>query len=116
MPTYQLTSEVYLDKMSKCYRKIITINKQPTDSSLNTIIRTVRREKLSIFHGNGNACDCTQSCLFVVLNPNNLNEFLCLDNIAELFTFLIDNGYTIQTAITEILMPKNKNIICFFSK
>ena len=116
MPTYQLTSEIHLDKISKCYRKIITINKQPNDPSLNAIITTVRREKLSIFQGYGNNCDCMKSCLLVILNPNNPRDFLCLDDIAELFTFLIDNGYTIQTAITEILMTKNKNIICFISK
>ena len=116
MPTYQLTSDIYLDKMNKCYKKIITINKPPSDPSFNKLIATVRREKLSIFQGYGNSCDCKKPCLLVVLNPNNPREFLCLDDIAELFTFLIDNGYTIQTAITEILMSKNKNIICFVSK
>ena len=116
MPTYQLTSEVYLDTFFKCYKKIITINKMPSDPSLNMLIKVVGREKLSIFQGYGNQCDCKKPCLLVVLNPNNTREFLCLEDIAELFTFLIDNGYTIQTAITEMLLSKNKDIICFISK
>ena len=116
MPTYQLTSAVYLDKFNKCYKKIITINKMPNDPSFNTIVKVVRREKLSIFQGYDNNCNCQSPCLFVILNPNNLSEFLCLDDIAELFTFLIDNGYNIQTSITKLLLPKNKDIICFISK
>ena len=68
MPTYQLTSDIYLDKMNKCYKKIITINKPPSDPSFNKLIATVRREKLSIFQGYGNSCDCKKPCLLVVLN------------------------------------------------
>jgi len=116
MPTYQLTSEVYLDTFFKCYKKIITINKMPSDPSLNMLIKVVGREKLSIFQGYGNNCGCQNPCLFVILNPNNLSEFLCLDDIAELFTFLINSGYKIKTSITKLLLPKNKNIICFISK
>ena len=107
---YQLTSEVYLDKLSKSYKTIITINKRPTDPSLNKIIVTLRREKLSIFEG------YTSKCILALLNPTNLNDFLYLDDIADLFTFLISNGYTIQTKITKLLLTKNKNIICFISK
>lgn len=116
MPTYQLTSEVYLDKQNKCYKKIITINTSPDDPILNNIVKTVRREKLSEFQGYGNPCNCYKHCLYAILHPKNLRNFLCLDDIAELFTFLTTNGYTIDTSISKLLLKKNKDIICFITK
>ena len=91
---------------------MIVINKRPTDISLNNIIRQVRREKLSIFQGYG----VDRSCMLILLNPYHRHKFLYLDDIGELFTFLISIGYTVQTKISKLLLLKNKKIICFISK
>ena len=113
MPTFQLSEEVYLDKCNKCYKNIITINKIPND--LSSIIKTIRREKLSPFDVKGN-CECISPCLFAILNPENKRDLLCLDDIAELFCFLINNGYKIEDKITKIMSKKQRKLICFISK
>jgi len=114
MPTFQLNEEVYLDKCNKCYKNIITINKMPNDPNLSSIIKTIRREKLSPFDVKSN-CECISSCLFAILNPENKRDLLCLDDIAELFCFLINNGYKIEDKITKIMSKKQRKLICFIS-
>ena len=115
MPTFQLNKEVYLDKCNKCYKNIITINKMPNDPNLNSIIKIINREKLSPFDVKGN-CECISSCLFAIVNPENKRDLLCLDDIADLFCFLINNGYKIEDKITKIMSKKQRNLICFISK
>ena len=34
MPTFKVQEEVYLDKLNKCYIKILTTNKKPENSPL----------------------------------------------------------------------------------
>jgi hypothetical protein len=114
MPTFQLNTETYLDQCNKCYKNIIVINKMPESSPLKTIVKMLRREKLSPFDVESN-CVCRKPCLFAIMNPHNKSELLCMDDIAELFDFLITNGYTINDKITKFMGKKNSNLICFIS-
>ena len=113
MPIFQLNSEIYLDKCNKCYVNIITVNKMPTDPIFSSIVKLIRREKLSPFDVQNN-CECRNSCLLAILNPENKRDLLCREDIGNLFCFLIENGYRIEYKITKII--KQKNLICFISK
>jgi hypothetical protein len=114
MPTFQLNTETYLDNCNKCYKNIIVINKMPDDPILKTIVKIIKREKLSPFDVDGD-CSCRKSCLFAIMNPQNNSELLCMDDIAELFDFLITNSYTINDKITKFMSKKNSKLICFIS-
>ena len=48
---YKLYKTTYLDKFNKCYKNIITINKNPNDPLLNNVLKQVSRQKLSPFEG-----------------------------------------------------------------
>ena len=115
MPVFQLNTEVYLDKCNKCYKTIIIINKMPADKALCSIIKTMRREKLSPFDVKSN-CECISPCFFALMNPENKRELLCMDDIADLFCFLTDNGYKIEDKITKFMGKKQTKLICFISK
>jgi len=112
MPVYQLNTQVYLDNYNKCYTNIISISKNPNDPSLNHIIKTISRQKLSIFDNLSPCCD-VPSCLPVFINPNN-NNFIKENELDILFTELVNAGYTIEYEMTKLV--KNKKIICFISK
>jgi hypothetical protein len=47
------------------------------------------------------------------------HQFLTVDELPELMTFLIDNGYKIDTSITKMLMKSNvkpsNDLICYIS-
>ena len=114
---YQIKSEVYLDKFNECYKKIITIHPKPKNDKLNSMIKTISREKLSPFQENSPCC--TQSkCIYAFINPSCKCELLCIDDIAILFNFLISNGFKINTDITKIMLKSDvriPNLICFIS-
>lgn len=124
---YSLVGAPFYDEHCRCYRKIIRINKMPT-GNLKNIVKRIHSPRLSHFdrNGNGGNGDCCNddnnnnpSCIFVIYNPNEKNKLMTVDELPDLMTFLIDNGYVINTSITKMLMKSNvklsNDIICYIS-
>ena len=44
------------------------------------------------------------------MHPTKSNELLCMNEIADLFSFLTTNGYTIDTEITKMMMQGTEKI------
>ena len=118
MPIYKIKGDVYLDKKNECYKKILVIDPNPNDPTINHIIKTIQRIKLSPFEENSPCCPIN-NCLAVIMNPDIPTEFLSINNIDKLFTILLANGYTIDYNLSKILMKSQveiPNLICFISK
>ena len=124
--TYTLFSQPYLDTYNQCYKNIITIN-QPPNGPLNKLLRKVKFYPLSQFK-QPNACNRYQPCGFSFQSLNydcgkNGTNLMVVDEIPELFGFLLANGYTIDTSITKMLnnsdiridTNESKKIICFIT-
>ena len=113
MGTFQLTSFIIYNSHLQCYKKVISINSMPS-GSLKELIKKGKIEKISPFEYNSNCCFQTQ-CPLLILDPNNKQDYLCEENICDLFSFLTTNGYTIETELTKIMKDKNQKLICFIS-
>ena len=85
MKIYKLEKITYLDKFNKCYINVITISKNPNDSNLNKILRTVSRQKLSIFDYNS-PCNEISHCLNIFVHPET-KQYLKPDQLDILFSF-----------------------------
>jgi len=124
---YSLVGAPFYDEQNQCYKKIIRINKMPT-GNLTRIVKRIRSPRLSYFDtydGYGRNGDCCGSgfnsfnppCIFALFHPNHKNKLLTVDDLPELMTFLVDNGYTIDTSITKMLMKSNvkpsNDLICY---
>ena len=109
---YKLYKTTYLDKHDKCYKNIITINKNPNDPSLNSVLKLVSRQKLSPFEG-FDCCSSQPSCIFAFVDSNT-KEFLTEENVDQVFSILIDNQYTLEYEMTNLL--KDNKLICLISK
>ncbi len=138
MVMYSIVGAPFYDERNQCYKKIIRINKMP-NGNLTQIVKRIRSPRLSHFDtygcsggsgdsgGNGGNGDCCGSgsngfnppCIFAIFNPNHKNKLLTVDEIPDLMTFLVDNGYTIDTSITKMLMKSNvkpsNDLICYVS-
>ena len=129
MVMYSLVGAPFYDERNQCYKKIIRINKMPT-GNLTQIVKRIRSPRLSHFdtYGEGNGYgDCSgcgsgsgnTPCIFAVFHPNHKNKLLTIDELPDLMTFLVDNGYTIDTSITKMLMKSNvkpsNDLICYVS-
>ena len=115
---YQLTSEPYLDTLNQCYKNVIVISPIPKHAALQKITKLVNRTKVSPFKALSPCCPQDQ-CYYIILDPNNLCEFLCIAQIINLFSYLSKHGFTINTNITKIMQKSEvriPNLICFISK
>ena len=68
MSVYKISKQVYLDKFNKCYKKIIVIDKIPEE--LKSHIRTIKKEKLSIFDYE-DCCNASSKCIYSFKNEHN---------------------------------------------
>jgi hypothetical protein len=113
MPIYKINKLIHLDKYTKCYKNIFSIDNPPNDLSLNLITRVIKKEKLSPFHTFSSCCDNT-SCLKVFINLKKNNELLLENNIDILFSQIIEAGFKIEYEMSKLI--NKKNFICFISK
>ncbi len=117
MPTYSLSSQVFYDSIKGCYRKVITTNIEPTGPLKNYIKRTYA-PKLSPFKEQNICCPKTR-CLYIILSITNSHEYMCIDEIPDLFSYLLANGYTIDSNLTKIMQDSNvkmdNDLICFIT-
>ena len=123
--SYFLSSEVYLDQYLQCYKNIVTINIFP-EGPLRKIVRRIQTPPLSTFQVNG-PCNPIQKCQLALLSPSNSNNdgygcgcLMTEDEIPDLYSFLLSNGYKIDTSFTKMMNAgevkfNNKKIIFFFT-
>lgn len=123
--TYTLTTQPYYDYRNQCYINILVLNKEPT-GPLKSIIKRINPPKLSEFNEltYNNTCCYERKCIYAICNidnnsMNNKNEFMCIDDMSNLFEYLINNGYTIDTSITKIFQKSpvklTNPLICLIS-
>ena len=102
--TFTLFSQPYLDKHNQCYKNIVTINLIP-QGPLAQLVRRVQFPPLSEFKQPG-PCSHLKNCGFALttLNSsyNNCSELMIVDEVPNLMSFLLSNGYTIDTSLTKM--------------
>jgi len=108
--TVTLFSQPFLDTYNQCYKNIVTINLIP-QGPLAQFVRKVQFPPLSQFKQLG-PCSRINNCglALTALNNtfyNNLNKgcsgFMVVDEVPNLLSFLLSNGYSVNTSITKML-------------
>ena len=115
--TISLFSQPYYDPCSQCYLNIVTMNLPPRGPLLK-LTRRIKIYPLSEFKEPSN-CSRLQTCGLGIRSLRFLNgfggfgvggnnsyscsELMSVDEIPDLFTFLLENGYTIDTRITKMM-------------
>ena len=114
---YSITSSIYLDKFKKCYNKVLTIKKMPT-GELSNHIKCVQTNKLSPFK-HENQCGRYRPTQYIIMDSvregGDSTKFLEIQDVTELFMFLSENDYTVDTSVTTIKQNsdvKIKNLLC----
>lgn len=112
--TYLLTSEPYLDTCSENYRNIITINLMPRGPLKKYVVR-INAPRLSEFQ-----CDKRIQCVLALTSLRNNMNFMRDDELGDLVGFLLENGYSIDTSLTNMMNKSpvklnNKNILFFIT-
>tara|TARA_Y100000768_G_C23776128_1_gene585692 strand:- start:251 stop:619 length:369 start_codon:yes stop_codon:yes gene_type:complete len=113
---YSISSMPFYDNIQKMYKHIYIIDRYPSnDISLTSIIKQISPPSLSIFSNHNS------HCLYAICNPynnnNNNKELLEIGQESLLFSYLLQNKYSINTQITDILskitnIPNNSQLLC----
>lgn len=124
--TFTLFSQPYLDRFNQCYKNIITINMMP-QGPLAKFVRRIQFPPLSEFKQPG-PCSHINNCGLALISLNgdnccakNGSNLMVVDELPNLISFLLSNGYIIDTSITKMFnasdirfKTENTNsLICF---
>ena len=112
---YALYKIPFLDNQTRCYKNIIKISSMPS-GPLEDRVRRVNLPKLSPFKNN--CCDFqNETCILAIINTDG--ELMSVDELPQLFEFLMLNSYTINTDVTEMMnrsqVKLTNPLICFIS-
>jgi len=106
MTTYALYSQPYLDKTNQCYKNIVTINLYPK-GPLEKYVRKILFNPLSPFKQSGSCnpydkCGLALSSIRSSYNNSCGGDLMIVDEVPDLISFLMTNGYTVDTSITKM--------------
>tara|TARA_Y100000992_G_C21273495_1_gene498448 strand:- start:1931 stop:2299 length:369 start_codon:yes stop_codon:yes gene_type:complete len=111
----------YYDSINKIYRNIIIIDNKPLDK-LNKFLKQINYKSPSSYTNNYNTTNscCSIGCIYAFKSLCNESELMCVDEIPKLFNILIENGYNIDTSITDMMFKseikqENKRLLCYIS-
>ena len=116
---YTLSSQTIYDNVTEQYRNIYVLDRKPS-GDLEQIVRLMHVPKLSPFQDvHHNRCGSSR-CIYAVYNPDQPSELLCIDEIATLFSWLMQQNYTIDTALSHMMNESKvkfkKRFVCFIKK
>jgi len=125
--TVSLFSQPYLDTYNQCYKNIIVVNLKP-QGPLGELVRFVKFPPLSEFKQPG-PCSPLKDCGFAIMSLGNCNtgcgkfgsDLMVVDEVPNLISFLVSNGYSIDTSITKMFNDSDirfdastgNKLICF---
>ena len=99
--TFSLFSQPYLDTYNECYKNIVVINLIP-EGPLANLVRFVKFPPLSEFKQHG-YCTLLKQCGYALISLRGLGEdLMVVDEVPDLITYLLSNGYSVDTSITKI--------------
>ena len=127
--TVSLFSQPYLDKYNQCYKNIVVVNLMP-QGPLADIVRFVNFPPLSEFKQPG-PCSPLKQCGYALTSLGGCNmgcnkfgsDLMVVDEVPTLISFLVSNGYTVDTSITKMFNASDirfdtntgNKLICFIT-
>lgn len=115
LATFTITSQPFYDQYNQCYKNIMTVNIIP-QGPIKALVRRIQFPKLSPFK-QSTPCNPIQNCGLALTSlslgygyqhatcyKNNSGcNLMTPDEMPELISFLLANGYQIETQITNML-------------
>ena len=117
--TCTISCQPYLDRFQQCYINILTINMIPAGPLREKVVR-IQTPPLSEFKAPG-PCTPLKLCALALTSfcHGGCGGGLMRENeIPDLFSFLLANGYTINEGLTKLLAKNdtdNQRTICFIT-
>lgn len=103
---FALYSRPYLDNRNQRYMNIVTVSQKPP-GPLASFVKRVNFTQLSPFKET-NSCD---KCGLAIASMTNCHhhEYMIVDEVPHLFSYLLANGYKIDTSLTKMMNASDIN-------
>jgi hypothetical protein len=130
--TVSLFSQPYLDTYNQCYKNIVVVNLKP-QGPLGELVRFVKFPPLSEFKQSG-PCSPLKDCGYAIISLDDCiagcgvsklgaNKLMVVDEVPNLISYLLNNGYTVDTSITKMFNNSDikfdtntgNKLICFIT-
>lgn len=125
--TVSLFSQPYLDTYNQCYKNIVVVNLKP-QGPLGDLVRFVKFPPLSEFKQPG-PCSPLKDCGYAIMSLTGCgdtkfgNDLMVVDDVPTLISYLLSNGYTVDTSITKMFNASDirfdtnigNKLICFIT-
>ena len=122
--TVLLSSQSYLDLHNQCYKNIVVTNLLP-QGPLCEIVRRINFPPLSQFKQPG-PCNPMKRCGLALMSFDrccNNNDLMTVDEVPNLISYLVSNGYIVDTSITKMFNDSDikfdtntgNKLICFIT-
>ncbi len=125
--TVSLFSQPYLDTYNQCYKNIVVVNLKP-QGPLGDLIRFVKFPPLSEFKQPG-PCSPLKDCGYALMSLDGCNtgcngsDLMVVDEVPNLISYLVSNGYSVDTSITKMFNNSDirfdnntgNKLICFIT-
>jgi hypothetical protein len=103
--TVSLFSQPYLDTYNQCYKNIVVVNLPPKGPLADLVVR-VNFPPLSEFKQPG-PCTPIKQCGLALVSLDGQYNKMCnglmdVNEVPNLISFLVSNGYTVDTSITKM--------------
>ena len=101
---FAISSQPYYDSRNQCYKNIVTINQKPK-GPLAALVVNVKFQPLSPFKQPSPCAQATVCGLGLKSLDTRCGcgDLMTVDEIPNLFSFLVTNGYKIDTSITKMM-------------
>ena len=111
--TFTITSMPYYDQYNQCYTNIMMVNAEP-QGPLKTLVRRLQLPRLSPFQRDA-PCNPIPKCALAIRSlfngyygggcckKNSGCDLMSPNEMPDLITFLLGNGYQLETQITNML-------------
>ena len=115
--TFTITSKPFYDQYNQCYKNILMVNAEP-QGPIRRLVRRIQLPRLSPFstsYKREGSCYSIPNCGLALQSLGGLGydvgnyggckgyDLMTPNEIPDLITFLIGNGYQIETQITNML-------------
>ena len=98
-------------------KNILVINAFP-NGPLASLVKKIHTPKLSPFK-QSSPCFPIENCVYAIYKIDNSCELMIPDDIPNLFGYLIENGYKIDTSITKMMntsdIKTTNKLLCYIS-
>ena len=113
MHNFSIFSQPYYDRFSQCYKNILVVNCVP-NGPIKNYVQNINLPKLSEYQYDTN-CNRLPKCCLALKNINFGDchcDLMTPNELPNLISFLLSNGYQIETQISNMLnnSPVKQNL------